>query len=82
MQGYPAYHWAHNESTPWQDVTKSLALFDTATQPNTTVVSPQRWASDHAWKDDFMDTSKLSPDVLEKLKKDYEKTRALKTAQT
>ena len=71
-----------DEASQQQTLRGALALFDTAAGPNTTVASPQIWSEDEAWKQDFMDTSALSPDLIEKLKKDHERTRALKSGQS
>ncbi len=59
----------------------ALDLFDQAVEPNTTVVSPQLWSENHDWKNDFMDVSQLSSDLIDQLKKNHEHTRALKAAQ-
>lgn len=60
----------------------ALSLFDAAQIANNTVQSPQTWSDNQDWKQDFMDVSALSQEVIEKLKKDHERTRALKIEQT
>lgn len=60
----------------------ALGLFDQAVEPNTTVVSPQAWSQDHSWKNDFMDVSQLSSELIDQLKKNHEHTRTLKAAQS
>jgi D-proline reductase (dithiol) PrdB len=60
----------------------ALGLFDSALNANTTIQSPQIWAEDDTWQSDFMDVAALSPELVEKLKKDHERTRALKAGQS
>lgn len=87
--GVPRFYWSdfplgHSAGKPHDEVSQAatvrgaLALFDSATNPNTTVVSPQRWADDDAWKADFMSTDALSPEQIAKLKAQHEATRAVK----
>ena len=87
--GVPRFFWSdfplgHSAGKPFdeasqlQTVTSALALFQAATKPNTTVASEQAWAEDEAWKADFMDTSKLDPEKIARLKADHERVRALK----
>ena len=91
--GVPRFWWSdfplgHSAGKPHDVVSQketlagALSLLDTATGPNTTVVSPQVWSDDENWKQDFMDVAKLDPEVIEKLKREHEKTRAMKRATT
>jgi hypothetical protein len=50
----------------------ALRLFDEATEPRTTAVSPQRWADDETWKLDFMNVDRLSADDIARLKADFQ----------
>ena len=78
---FPLGHSAgkpHNPGSQQQTVEGALSLFEQATQPNTTVQSEQVWSVDEAWKADFMDSSKLDPKQVAKLKAEHEKVRALK----
>jgi len=54
----------------------ALALFDAATEPRTTHVSPQIWADDDTWKADFMSTANLDAAAIAKLKASHEAVRA------
>ena len=54
----------------------ALALFDNATEPRTTHVSPQFWADNDTWKADFMSTANLDPAAIAKLKASHEAVRA------
>ena len=49
----------------------ALELFDAAEVPRTTVVSPQRWADDDAWQDDFMNIDQLSAERIAQLKSEF-----------
>lgn len=62
-----------------QTLAGALSLFDSANVPNTTLQSTQVWSADEGWKADFMDTSKLDPKQIAKLKAEHEKVRALKS---
>ena len=74
----------HSAGKPFDEASQqatlegALTLFDAAELANTTVQSKQVWADDDDWKKDFMDTSKLDPARIAKLKAEHEKTRALK----
>ena len=61
---------------------RALALFDSASSPNTTIQSPQVWAEDDDWKADFMDISHLDPEKIARLKAEHEAVRAHKTSST
>lgn len=50
----------------------ALRLFDEATTPQTTAVSPQRWAKDESWKLDFMNVERLSADDIARMKADFQ----------
>ena len=91
--GVPRFWWSdfplgHSAGKPQdaesqkETLAGALALFDGATGPDTTVVSPQLWSDSEDWKQDFMDVAKLDPDIIEKLKREHEKTRSLKRATT
>ena len=78
---FPLGHSAgkpHDEDSQRETLRGALALFDSASEPNTTVVSPQVWSEDEGWKDDFMDLRALSAEQIAKLKAAHEHTRALK----
>ena len=79
LSDFPLGHSAGKPfDTASQDDTLSgaLALFETATRPNTTQISPQVWAANDAWKADFMDVSKLDHDAIAKLRQSHEAVRA------
>jgi hypothetical protein len=49
----------------------ALSLFDTATEPGTTVTNPEFWADDEGWKHHFMNIDALSAERIEELKADF-----------
>ena len=57
-------------------VNGALALFDSATEPRTTVVSEQRWADNDDWEKDFWSLEGLSDDDIAKLQQAHEQVRA------
>ena len=91
--GVPRFWWSdfplgHSAGKPFDVVSQrdtlrgALRLFDTASQPGMTEVSPQRWANENRWQADFMDVSKLTDADIEKLKQAHEGVRAMKAGQT
>ena len=55
-----------------ETVRGALRLFDGASAPRTTAVSPQHWSEDEAWKLDFMNVERLSDDDVARLKADFQ----------
>ncbi len=49
----------------------ALALFDDATAPRTTRQSPQRWADNDIWQNDFMNIDALEAEKIASLKADF-----------
>jgi len=49
----------------------ALDLFDAATTPNTTVVSPQRWSESTDWQFDFMNIDALPAERIAQLKNEF-----------
>ena len=91
--GVPRFWWSdfplghsagkpHDERSQRETLSGALGLFDTATRANTTIASPQVWAEDESWKEDFMDVSALSEEQIDKLKSEHENVRAMKTEAT
>jgi len=50
----------------------ALRVLESAPAARTTVQSPQRWATDAAWKRDYNDLSKLSPEQIEKRRQEFD----------
>jgi len=64
---------------PSQTQTLALALqvLESAPAPRTTVQSPLRWNDDAAWKRDYHDPSKLSPEVIAERRREFEVVKAV-----
>jgi hypothetical protein len=67
---------------PSQVETLELALrvLECAPAARTTVQSPLRWAEDAAWKLDYNDLSKLSPETIAERRKEFEAVKAVAKA--
>ena len=64
---------------PSQAQTLELALrvLESAPGPRTTVQSPLRWREDAAWKLDFNDLSKLSPEKIAERRQEFEVVKTI-----
>jgi hypothetical protein len=62
-----------------QALTLELALrvLETAPGPRTTVQSPQRWNDDASWKLDYNNLAKLTPEDLEKRRKEFDVVKSV-----
>lgn len=80
--GVPRFLWSdfplgnsagkpHDPESQRDTLTRALELFATAEGPRTTAVSPQRWAQDDAWQDDFMNVRRLPAERIEALKAEF-----------
>src|SRR5204863_7277492 len=54
----------------------ALRVLETAPAAGTTVRSPQRWSDDPAWKLDFSDLSRLTPEELAERRREFEAVKA------
>jgi D-proline reductase (dithiol) PrdB len=60
----------------------ALRVLESAPAPRTTVQSPQRWSDDPAWKLDFSNLDKLTPEEIAERKKEFDVVKAvIKTKQ-
>lgn len=78
---FPLGHSAgkpHDRTSQEATLRGALELFDTATVPRITQVSPQKWSTDDTWQQDFMDTSAFTAEHLAKMKAEHELARAVK----
>ena len=55
----------------------ALDLLDTATGPCTIVASPQRWADDDRWKDDFLNIDHLTAYDRQRLRDEFDAQKAI-----
>ena len=62
-----------------QSATLELALrvLETAPAARTTVQSPQRWREDTAWKLDFYDLAKLTPEEIVERRREFDVVKAV-----
>jgi len=62
-----------------QDFTLELALqvLETAPAPRTTVQSPLRWASDAAWKCDYLNLSRIGEEELARRREEFDRQKEL-----
>jgi hypothetical protein len=65
-----------------QRVTLELALrvLESAPAARTTVQSPLRWSEDAAWKRDYLDLTKLSPETIAERKKEFDEVKSIARA--
>ena len=54
----------------------ALRVLETAPGPRTTVQSPQRWNEDAAWKLDYNNLAKLTPEDIAERRKEFESVKA------
>jgi hypothetical protein len=62
-----------------QDFTMELALrvLETAPAPRTTVQSPLRWSADPAWKLDFSNIERLSPEEIARRRAEFDRQKEI-----
>ena len=63
-----------------QTLDLALRVLESAPASRTTVQSPLRWSADAAWKLDYNDLSKLSPDAIAERRKEFEVVKAVAKA--
>jgi hypothetical protein len=63
-----------------QTLELGLRVLESAPAPRTTVQSPLRWAGDAAWKRDYNDLSKLSPETIAERRKEFDQVKAVARA--
>ena len=54
----------------------ALRVLESAPGPRTTVQSPQRWSEDAAWKLDYNNLAKLTPEDIAERRKEFESVKA------
>ena len=55
----------------------ALRVLETAPAARTTVQSPLRWSEDAAWKQDYNNLSKLSPEQIAERRKEFDVVKAV-----
>lgn len=60
-----------------QTLELALRVLESAPAARTTVQSPLRWSADGAWKLDYLDLTKLTPDKIEERRKEFAEVKAV-----
>ena len=60
-----------------QTLDLALRLLEHAPAARTTVQSPLRWRPDTAWKRDYLDLAKLSPDAIAERRKEFDEVKSV-----
>src|SRR5688572_32706398 len=63
-----------------QTLELALRVLESAPGARTTVQSPLRWSEDAAWKKDFNDLGKLTPEKLAERRKEFEVVKSVAKA--
>jgi hypothetical protein len=58
----------------------ALRVLESAPAARTTVQSPLRWSEDAAWKRDYLDLTKLSPETIAERKKEFDEVKSIARA--
>jgi hypothetical protein len=82
---FPLGHSAgkpHDAESQAATLELALRVLETAPAARTTVQSPQRWREDAAWKLDYNDLSRMTPEELAERRKEFDVVKAvIKTKQ-
>ena len=60
-----------------QTLELALRVLESAPGARTTVQSPLRWNADAAWKLDYLDLTKLSPEKIAERRKDFDEVKSI-----
>jgi hypothetical protein len=63
-----------------QTLELAFEALEGATAARTTVRSPLRWAADSAWKRDYLDLTKLTPDTIAQRREEFADVKAIAKA--
>jgi hypothetical protein len=63
-----------------QTLELALRVLESAPGARTTVQSPLRWSEDGAWKRDYLDLSKLTPEKLAERKREFDEVKSIARA--
>jgi hypothetical protein len=63
-----------------QTLELALRVLESAPGARTTVQSPIRWSEDAAWKRDYLDLTKLSPEKIAERKKEFDEVKSIARA--
>ncbi|WP_371425034.1 glycine/sarcosine/betaine reductase selenoprotein B family protein [Tardiphaga sp.] len=65
----------HDKASQAQTLELALRLLESAVGPQTTLVSPQRWARDAVWKRDYNNVALLSAEELARRRAEFDKQK-------
>jgi glycine/betaine/sarcosine/D-proline reductase family selenoprotein B len=65
----------HDKASQAQTLELALRLLESAVGPQTTLQSPQRWASDAVWKSDYNNVALLSAEELARRRAEFDKQK-------
>jgi hypothetical protein len=60
-----------------QTLELALRVLESAPAARTTVQSPLRWSADAAWKRDYLDLTKLTPEKIAERRKEFDEVKAV-----
>jgi hypothetical protein len=63
-----------------QTLALAFQVLESASEGRTTVRSPLRWSADAAWKRDYLDLTKLSPDTIAERRKEFDEGKTVARA--
>lgn len=63
-----------------QTLEMALQLLERAPGARTTMQSPLRWSEDAAWKRDYLDLARLSPEKLAERRKEFDEVKSIARA--
>jgi hypothetical protein len=63
-----------------QTLDLALRVLESAPAARTVVQSPLRWSADAAWKRDYLDLAKLSPEVIAERRKEFDEVKGIARA--
>ncbi len=58
-------------------VERAIDLFESASEPGTTLTLPQRWSDDESWRDGYFEVSEANIDALRRAGEERRAARAL-----
>ncbi|HYZ22574.1 MAG TPA: glycine/sarcosine/betaine reductase selenoprotein B family protein [Rhodopila sp.] len=67
----------HDTASQDQTLALALRLLETAAGPQTTMQNPQRWSADPAWKLDYLNLERLSPEELARRRAEFDRQKEL-----
>jgi hypothetical protein len=66
-----------DEQSQFETLAGALALFESATGPRTTAVSPHAWSTDARWKDDYLNIDAMPADELARRRAEFAQQKAV-----